>query len=247
MISLFRKVKRQMLSENRFTKYLMYAIGEIILVVVGILIAVQINTFIKEENRKVTEREVLEEILKNLNRDKIEIQDELNGYQIIMDTDEVLINHYRNRLPFVDSIGSKLYVLQLSPHFNPTTSGYNLLESKGIDLITNDSLRIQITDFYERAIPYYQKYEAERIQYIQSFVQPYFLNNFTLERYSVWPYYKRIPMDIESLKDDSTLISYFQNTAYLAENLTKKARQVDQKIDALRNLLKANLSPDSPG
>ena len=45
MIKFFRKYRQQLLSENRFTKYLIYAIGEIILVVIGILIALQINNW----------------------------------------------------------------------------------------------------------------------------------------------------------------------------------------------------------
>ena len=44
MLKVFRRIRRQLLSENRFSKYLVYAAGEIFLVVVGILIALQINT-----------------------------------------------------------------------------------------------------------------------------------------------------------------------------------------------------------
>jgi len=54
MIKFFRKIRRQLLTKNKFTKYLLYAIGEIILVVIGILIAVQINIW--NETRKSEER-----------------------------------------------------------------------------------------------------------------------------------------------------------------------------------------------
>jgi hypothetical protein len=43
MIKLFRRIRQRLLSENKITKYLLYAIGEIMLVVIGILIALQIN------------------------------------------------------------------------------------------------------------------------------------------------------------------------------------------------------------
>ena len=49
MIKFFRRIRQQLLSENKFSKYLFYAIGEIILVVIGILIALQINN--RNENR----------------------------------------------------------------------------------------------------------------------------------------------------------------------------------------------------
>ncbi|WP_432410523.1 DUF6090 family protein [Rasiella sp. SM2506] len=51
MIKFFRHIRQRLVTENKFSKYLLYAIGEIILVVIGILIALQINTW--NENRKL--------------------------------------------------------------------------------------------------------------------------------------------------------------------------------------------------
>ncbi|MEN2282966.1 DUF6090 family protein [Algoriphagus sp. SE2] len=45
MISLFRKIRQKLLSQNRVTRYLIYALGEILLVVIGILIALTINNW----------------------------------------------------------------------------------------------------------------------------------------------------------------------------------------------------------
>ena len=44
MISLFRKIRQKLLAQNRVTRYLVYALGEILLVTIGILIALQMNT-----------------------------------------------------------------------------------------------------------------------------------------------------------------------------------------------------------
>ncbi|MFT5941322.1 hypothetical protein [Sediminicola arcticus] len=48
MIKLFRRIRQNLLTENKFNKYLLYAIGEIVLVVIGILIALQINNLNEE-------------------------------------------------------------------------------------------------------------------------------------------------------------------------------------------------------
>ncbi|SNR63179.1 hypothetical protein SAMN04488009_2850 [Maribacter sedimenticola] len=62
MIKFFRKIRQNLLSEGKTEKYLKYAIGEIVLVVIGILIALQINNW--NEKRKINNAEI--EILQNL-------------------------------------------------------------------------------------------------------------------------------------------------------------------------------------
>src|SRR5210317_586335 len=62
MIQFFRRIRQKLISQNRLSKYLLYAIGEIILVVVGILIALQINNW--NENRK--DQQVVQELYHNL-------------------------------------------------------------------------------------------------------------------------------------------------------------------------------------
>ncbi|MDF0705773.1 DUF6090 family protein [Flagellimonas okinawensis] len=57
MIKFFRKIRQRLFMENRFTKYLLYALGEIILVVIGILIALQINNW--NEHRKELQKELV--------------------------------------------------------------------------------------------------------------------------------------------------------------------------------------------
>jgi hypothetical protein len=65
MIKIFRKIKQNMLTENKFSKYILYAIGEIILVVIGILIALQINNW----NQIKTDRKVEQQYISSLIED----------------------------------------------------------------------------------------------------------------------------------------------------------------------------------
>jgi predicted metal-dependent peptidase len=74
MIKLFRKIRHKLLSENKFTQYLIYSIGEIFLVVIGILIALQININNNDKEQRITEQEYLKSLqtefrlnLENLN------------------------------------------------------------------------------------------------------------------------------------------------------------------------------------
>lgn len=66
MVRVFRKIKQKFISEQRIGKYLLYAIGEIILVVIGILIALQINNW-NENRKKINEkREIAKSVLVEL-------------------------------------------------------------------------------------------------------------------------------------------------------------------------------------
>lgn len=63
MIKFFRKVRQKLLTENNFSKYLIYAIGEIILVVIGILIALQVNNWNTERTRDNDTSKLMSRIL----------------------------------------------------------------------------------------------------------------------------------------------------------------------------------------
>ena len=85
MINFFRKTRQKFLRENRFTKYLLYATGEIILVVIGILIALQVNNWNIDRQVKNKEQAYLLEIRNNLQQDSLKLQEVLdfNSYQIL--------------------------------------------------------------------------------------------------------------------------------------------------------------------
>lgn len=70
MIKFFRKIRQRLLAENRFSKYLLYAIGEIILVVIGILIALQINNWNEEKKNNKLEAEYYCRLLEDIEQDK---------------------------------------------------------------------------------------------------------------------------------------------------------------------------------
>ncbi len=238
---LFRRIRRKLLDEWDLKTYLFYAISEILLVVIGILIAVQVNTINKNREIIELEKKILFEIENNLKGDIIEIQDDVESFDIILKADAILIEHFKLKRPFNDSIGAFIHVFEMSPHFSPTRSGYNLLESKGIDLISDDSLRIQITDFYERRIPYYFTYSEERFQMVETLITPYLTKHFYLEKYHKWPHRKRVPMNYESMLNDPGLISLFQISSYHASVMSRRSRNLRAEIESLQQQIQTFL------
>ena len=69
MTNFFRKIRKKILSENKFSKYLLYAIGEIVLVVIGILIALQINNWNEDRFMRITVNRYLSSLVNDLKED----------------------------------------------------------------------------------------------------------------------------------------------------------------------------------
>ena len=74
MINFFKKIRKKLLSKNKFSSYLIYAIGEIVLVVIGILIALQINNWNENKKKEQYELSLLKEMKKNLKADIRDIE-----------------------------------------------------------------------------------------------------------------------------------------------------------------------------
>ena len=81
MIKFFRNIRRKLLGQKRFSRYLLYAIGEIILVVFGILIALQINNW--NEVQKINKRQA--ETIQQLHEEAGEIITEIKADIEMMD------------------------------------------------------------------------------------------------------------------------------------------------------------------
>ena len=95
MIKFFRKIRQKMLNENKFSKYLIYAIGEIILVVIGILIALSINNW--SENQKLDEKRetYYRQLIIDLESDKAYAKSLITDFEIYLKSYEDYIETYK--------------------------------------------------------------------------------------------------------------------------------------------------------
>jgi len=150
MIKFFRKIRQKLLSENNFSKYLIYAIGEIILVVVGILIALQINNWNEERKIRNYELDQLIEIKENLEEAKFEIDNDRKFNAFTVKMYKRILSHMESELPYDKSLDSAFFLFTMwqSP-FLPK-NGYETLKSSGINIIQNQKLKKEIIKIYEQ-------------------------------------------------------------------------------------------------
>ncbi|QCX38416.1 hypothetical protein FF125_08220 [Aureibaculum algae] len=151
MIKFFRKIRQKTLSENKFGKYLTYAFGEIILVVIGILIALSINNWNEEKKDKDFENEMLAQIQENLANDKKTLKKiKIIFNNAISSSNKIL--ELKKTEENIDSLKYWLADIIQFERFQPITNSYETLKSKGLDKVSNKELRMLLGAYYDDEI-----------------------------------------------------------------------------------------------
>lgn len=156
MIKIFRNLREKLLNENKTQRYFKYALGEIILVVIGILIALQINTW--NENRKAANEEtkILTALQSDFKVSKTRIEGVIIQQKRVLDCSKALIEIYESKNKsnyeyFDTHLDSLDYLIGYGTSFyrvEPVTGAYNALISAGkVDLIKNENLRHILAQF----------------------------------------------------------------------------------------------------
>jgi len=163
MIKFFRKIRQQLLTDNKFSKYLLYAIGEILLVVIGILIALQINN--QNDLKKSRAKEI--NYLTNIKTDlKITVQ-ELNRYINVrtqsIEAANTILEHIEGK-PITDieafnELGVPIY--NWTKFYQNNNTFQELLNSGNLALISNDSIKNMLLDIESL----YKKLKSEEDHY----------------------------------------------------------------------------------
>ena len=129
-------------------KYLRYAIGEIVLVVIGILIALQINNWNENRKNKVFEKEILTQIQENLKNDKLALEEIVTNFSKAVKSSEKILNSQVSQKT-QDSINIWLGAIIQFDRFQPLTNAYEVLKSNGLDKISNKKLRFLLGRYYD--------------------------------------------------------------------------------------------------
>jgi len=239
MINFFRKARQRLLVENRFSRYLIYAVGEIALVIIGILIAIQINNF--NENSKLIRKEIvlLSEMKRNIQDDLMDLDFNIKGNRNRMQSNQAIKLALQSTDPFHDSLKYHFGNMFGNFQLNENTAAWENLKSVGLDLISNDSLRNSLARLYSTQYKYLENLEKGLDDNYQwNYAYPQLLEHIKLER--MWE--SGAPRNFEELKTDFefmevlnmnlTIREYMQNQYEKAES---SAKSLVEHIDSHMN------------
>lgn len=243
MIKLFRKIRQNLLNQGKTTKYFKYAIGEIILVVIGILIALQINNWNENQKTKTTEIYVLNEILNNLNEDGIILSEIIVQRQKAKTSVADMLNYLQTDDINKDILEKDMLRFLTFERYFPINNAYEVLKSKGLQL-SNNKLTTQISRYYD----YEQKKMNRSILDIENailsiledrsgiarFIESLTLNEIiTILNYDDPQLKKEIYREIVPFKNNNIgtltkLIVFYENNQSLRNSIEKELKLLDK-------------------
>lgn len=245
MFTFFRRIRKSLLSSGAAHKYLLYAIGEIALVVIGILIAIQINNWNEWRKDRDKEKKVLIELKKSLERNCDEMKKDAIRREEWNRSSDIIISVLQGDSNYSDSLNIHFQdARKPGTNLSLSSAGYEGLKNAGFDIIRQDVLRNGIIELFEVS----QKILLEEMEYFESFQpdrQKYIDQTFMYEddKFNAQhPFAVPIkPHDFNSLKKDINFLSIIKSVkvqrnvigTILIQNLNESQRILQLVKDEL--------------
>jgi hypothetical protein len=224
-----------MIKENKFTKYFLYAFGEILLIIVGVLIALSAAEWNSNRKNVLNETKALREIYKGLEIDQAALELAINNTETGIKRISMLDSLLKENLPIytssLDTLFGAVYGFRF---FSFEKTNYEYLKSNSLNLIKSDSLRQQLILVFETAYSNNEKnYNTE--VWVNDVLRPYYLENF----HSLVFTKSATPNNYESLWRDAyykNIINY--RLVFLKNVIMNSQLLLKQEIQKLMRLIK---------
>jgi len=234
MLKFFRKIRQQLLSENHFSKYFLYAFGEILLVMIGILLALQVNNWNQNRLNHLKTHEILREIKRNVKENIKSTQENIAEEKAMIQSADIIFNNLNHIKEYHDSLDFHFQFSHLWPEVSIKSSGYETLKNNGIDLIQSDILKEAIVNLYE--VAYNEIAEVTRTSegYSFSMMGPTQTDLFLVDsgELSASPFDYQKVLNSEKYKG---VLSYWKGLRYYAVGRREKANVQSEQLLILIN------------
>lgn len=220
MLNFLRNLRRDVGTGNLFYRYMLYAVGEILLVVIGILIALQVNNW---NEKKINQRAIhaaLQEVRQDLILDTLQLNKTIEIRSEDLKAQSRVIQVLEQKQTFNDQTYRDLGRVMLQRQTKLLTNGYDLVQELGVSNLNNREIRNVLVEYYEWSLAWIEKEIADDTFEFESTWLPYVRQNF-----KEWEFNETgIPKnDLEISEDSYLLISLKINLENL--NMTLKSHQ----------------------
>ncbi len=242
MLKFFRTIRKKLIEQDNVRKYLLYAIGEILLVVIGILIALQVNTWNENRKAKIIEKTLLETLLKDINESyQIGIEffktDSLNVKYL---SDFIISDQKRDSI--LSREDGELIIMRglwSIEYRTPVIQVFEDLKNSGTSAtITNQEIRIKLADINAQIVRIITQNE-DRLYIQRTYLDPFILNDLEFNEFASHQSgrnkYFKTKTDYKSFISDKGILNKLSAKVYIGE------RVLDMRTD-LHNQMKDLIS-----
>jgi hypothetical protein len=213
MIKFFRKIRHRLFKESRLLSYTFYAIGEIVLVVIGILIALQLNNAKEYKKERKLELKILKSIESDLSTDITMLTDMIRFEEELIQRNLSLMEILRDdESQYNQSMDTLFGSINRYGVFYPQRIGYESLKSIGLEVLRSDSLKAAIVHCYD--VDYgvvKETLELKKLLYLDT--NPIFLSELETvgNDKGRWTVVNKRPNDFEKLKANKVFYNHLSH------------------------------------
>jgi Family of unknown function (DUF6090) len=151
MLKFFRKIRQDLVATGKTGKYLKYAIGEIVLVMIGILLALQVNNWNNERIRQQEEQAIIAQLIADLKESQKDLEKRITWETEMAQASAKVCHAFWKKNPPNDSIFKHMLRPLGSFTYSPTLgTARSLINSGNINIIKSDSIKNFITTYVEK-------------------------------------------------------------------------------------------------
>jgi len=177
MLKFFRHMRKDLMEKNKTGKYFKYAIGEIILVMIGILLALQVNNWNEHKNNINQANKHLATIKLNLEDDIKQAQDLITTTEKNIEYSEVFLDQFKTIKPIDNNIQMYIVALMLVHEIEVNTNGFEALTNSDGMTYVNENIQVELLNYY-RHIEQLKSREEISSQDIETMYEPYIKENY---------------------------------------------------------------------
>lgn len=144
MLTLLRKIRQSLIESGSVKRYILYAAGEIFLVMIGILLALQVNNWNEERKNRTLEKEILREINQEFKANLHEFEGNLSRYEIVRQNLRAIIAAFPIDLQRIDldTLARQLHEIGFRGNYDGTAASISKLKNtSSFDIISNAELQ----------------------------------------------------------------------------------------------------------
>jgi hypothetical protein len=245
MIKFFRKIRYDLMEKNKTGKYFKYAIGEIVLVVIGILIALSINNWNEVRKDKIKSYSYLQRLNEDIEIISVDVDNSIKGTE----------NNLKNSILVKDALISGKLPIEKQPNFDKYLYQYHqfyitikdantyneMLNAGELNLIENRWIRDAFSDFSsyrDFIIEVNRTYHEDAIQKINTFEKyiRYELKNPATDSSKTIPIY-----DFKAISTDTSLINWISRQSHTWDGISRMFRSYNDDVIQIRDSIQNEL------